>query len=124
MSGLTNADFRALLATPRPGATGGGGGGGGNGDGGEEKQKKHKKPKPFKPGGKLGIKEGEEAEDGSQYRWEHVQAPARPHRRALLPVWLEVFCCFLGQICEWHPYSAPVSNTVSWPPDARTRCSL
>ncbi|KAL4420939.1 hypothetical protein ABPG77_001422 [Micractinium sp. CCAP 211/92] len=65
--GLSNADFRALLATPRPGA---GGGGAVGGDGNKEK-KKPKKPKPgpgFKPGGKLGVaKEGEE-EEGPQYR--------------------------------------------------------
>ena len=63
--GLSNADFRKLLATPRPGA---GGGGGGGGEGGGEK-KKHKKPgKNFKPGGKLGEKEGAK-EEGPQYRW-------------------------------------------------------
>jgi hypothetical protein len=61
-AGLSNADFRRLLATPRPG--GGGAAGGGEG---EDKQKKHKKPKPFKPGGKLGVKEGE-VEDGDKYR--------------------------------------------------------
>ncbi len=65
--GLSNADFRALLATPRPGA---GGGGAGGGDGNKEK-KKPKKPKPgpgFKPGGKLGVDKEVEEEEGPQYR--------------------------------------------------------
>ena len=92
-AGLSNADFRRLLATPRPG---GGGAGGGGGEG-EDKQKKHKKPKPFKPGGKLGVKEGEE-EDGDKYRcvgrvgrWVDCQGPrcgacvaAAVERRAML----------------------------------------
>lgn len=59
-TGLSNADFRALLATPRPGAAGGGGGG--------EKQKKAKKPgKNFKPGGKLG-EEDKAKDEGQDYR--------------------------------------------------------
>ena len=65
--GLSNADFRALLATPRHGAGGGGGGGGG----GEKKKGGGggggKKPgRGFKPGGKLG--EEKEQDDGPKYR--------------------------------------------------------
>lgn len=67
--GLSNADFRALLATPRPGA--GGSGGGGGGDDSNKEKKKPKKPKPgpgFKPGGKLGVDKDGEGDDGPKYR--------------------------------------------------------
>ncbi|KAL4452787.1 hypothetical protein ABPG75_008449 [Micractinium tetrahymenae] len=64
--GLSNADFRALLATPRPGA---GGGGGSGGDNKEKKKPKKAKPGPgFKPGGKLGVGKEGEGEEGPQYR--------------------------------------------------------
>jgi hypothetical protein len=67
--GLTNADFRRLLATPRPSA-----GGGGRGSGDDSQKKKPKKPgggggggRGSRPGVKPGDKEGP-TDEGSKYR--------------------------------------------------------
>eukprot|EP00887_Chlorella_sp_A99_P003354 scaffold26.g3354.t1 len=61
MAGLSNADFRKLLATPRPGATQGG-----QGEQGEKKQKKPKPQRPAKP--RQADNEGEEGDGGPLYR--------------------------------------------------------
>lgn len=68
----SNADFRALLATPRAErgnykSSFGGSGGGGGGSGGEPAEKKEKKAKkPPKP--KPAEDEAEKEDDGSAYR--------------------------------------------------------
>ena len=56
--GLSNADFRRLLATPRPGADRKGMG---RGDGGSKKERKPRPPKPKPKGDAEGA--GEEDED-------------------------------------------------------------
>ena len=72
---LSNADFKALLSTPRPNWSGGGsGGGGGSAQRGAAPQRpggaaKEARPfKPPKPRPKPTAQQGEE-DDGPKYRW-------------------------------------------------------